>query len=136
MSNTNARSGGRHTRRPETNPKRELLEWCLALAIALAIGLALHFLVFQLIQVDGPSMQPTLHTGQRMFCTPATYLLRKPVRGEIVITAYPNKGSTNFVKRVIALEGETVSIHDGAVYINGVRLNEPYIKGEIQYEME
>ncbi len=50
MSNTNARSGGRHTRRPETNPKRELLEWCLALAIALAIGLALHFLVFRLIR--------------------------------------------------------------------------------------
>ena len=61
----------------------------MALAIALAIGLFLHFLVFQLIQVEGPSMQPTLHTGQRMFCTPATYLLRKPVRGEIVITAYP-----------------------------------------------
>ncbi len=81
-------------------------------------------------------MQPTLHTGQRMFCTPATYLLRKPVRGEIVITAYPNREGDNFVKRVVALEGETVAIHDGAVYINGVRLNEPYIKGEIQYEME
>ena len=106
-----------------------------ALAIALAIGLFLHFLVFQLIQVEGPSMQPTLHTGQRMFCTPATYLLRKPVRGEIVITAYPNREGDNFVKRVVALEGETVAIHDGAVYINGVRLNEPYIKGEIQYEI-
>ncbi len=136
MSNANARSGGRHARRPETNPRRELLEWCVALAIALAIGLFLHFLVFQLIQVEGPSMQPTLHTGQRMFCTPATYLLRKPVRGEIVITAYPNREGDNFVKRVVALEGETVAIHDGAVYINGVRLNEPYIKGEIQYEME
>ena len=136
MSNVNARSGGRHVRPPQTNAKQELLEWIVALAIALAIGLLLHFLVFQLIQVEGPSMQPTLHTGQRMFCTPATYLLRKPVRGEIVITAYPNREGDNFVKRVIALEGESVAIHDGAVYINGVRLNEPYIKEEIHYEME
>jgi signal peptidase I len=127
---------GRHVRGEERSPRRELLEWSLALAIALAIGLFLHFLVFQLIRVDGPSMQPTLHTGQRMFCTPATYMLRKPVRGEVVITAYPHRDGDNFVKRVIGLPGERVSIHDGAVYIDGEPLDEPYIKETIFYDMD
>ena len=127
---------GRHRRKSPTNPKQELIEWVVALAIAAVVGLFLHFLVFQMIRVDGPSMQPTLHTGQRMFSTPATYLLREPVRGEIVITSFPNRTGDYFVKRVIALPGERVAIHDGAVYINGERLDEPYIKESIQYTMD
>jgi len=126
----------KHLKKAPVNPRQELIEWIVALVIAAAVGLVLHFLVFQMIRVDGPSMQPTLHTGQRMFSTPATYMLREPVRGEIVITAFPNRDGDYFVKRVIALPGERVAVYDGAVYINGQALNEPYIKEKIDYTMD
>jgi signal peptidase I len=127
---------GRHRRKNAINPRKEALEWILSLVIALGVGLILHFFVFQLVRVDGPSMQPNLHTDQRMFCTPATYFFRKPVRGEVVITSFPNRPGETFVKRVIGLPGEKIAVHDGAVYINGTAISEPYIKAPIQYVME
>ncbi len=136
MSNMEHMGRGRHSQSVKTNPRQEFIEWVVALAVAVVVGLVLHFLVFQLIRVDGPSMQPTLHTGQRMFSTPATYMLREPVRGEIIITSFPNRKGDYFVKRVIALPGERVAIYDGSVYINGERLNESYIKEEIGYTMD
>lgn len=133
---SNMERADRHIKKVPTNPRQELIEWVIALAIAVVVGLVLHFLVFQMIRVDGPSMQPTLHTGQRMFSTPATYFLREPVRGEIVITAFPERKGDYFVKRVIGLPGERIAIHDGSVYINGKKLDEPYIKESIEYTMD
>ncbi len=126
----------RNKRDQKPGAGRELLEWCIALVSALAVGLLLHFFVFQFVQVQGPSMQPTLYTGERLLCTPATYMFRSPVRGEIVITSYPNRGNDHFVKRVIALPGETISVHSGRVWIDGKSLDEPYIPEEILYEMD
>ncbi|MDD2956877.1 MAG: signal peptidase I [Oscillospiraceae bacterium] len=111
---------------------RELLEWVAVVVVAVVLASLINEYVFQIIPVLGSSMEPTLYTGDRMVVTKFTYKTRVPERGEIVITKYP--GSTDyFVKRVIGLPGEKIGIHDGAVYINDVRLEEDYIMEEIKY---
>jgi len=122
---------------PERSRSREIREWIISLVVAVALGLTLHFLVFQLVRVDGTSMTNTLGNNYIVFSTPATYMFRAPVRGEIVITQYPARLGEHFVKRVIGLPGETIEVKNGRVYINGNPLNEPYTKDEtIDYEME
>ncbi len=75
--------------------------------------------------VQGPSMEPALHDGQRVILWLPTFRRRHPHRGEVV--AFRKPGDSASVKRVIALPGETVEFKDGAVFIAGVRLQEPYL---------
>lgn len=114
---------------------REVTEWVVSIIIAVALALVIHNNVFQIIKVDGPSMQETLYTGERMFITPFSYMKNSPERGDIIVTNFPND-SRHFVKRVIGLEGEIVEVNDGRVYINGNPLFEEYLHEEILTDMK
>jgi len=109
----------------------EIAEWVLSIIIAVALALLIHNFVFQIVRVDGPSMQPTLYTDERMAVTKFTYYFNSPQRGDIVVTKFP-EDDRNYVKRVIGLPGEVLKIRDGKVYIDGVALDEPYIKEAIR----
>lgn len=91
--------------------------------IAIAAAFFLRAFVIQTIRVEGPSMQPTLYTGERVLVEKVSYLFSEPKRYDIVTCRYPGEDDL-FVKRVIGLEGETVSVKDGDVYINGERLED------------
>jgi signal peptidase I len=85
-------------------------------------------LTVQNFNVDGPSMQPTLHTSELILVNRAEYLLHDPRRGDIVVFNAPPEPSTDYVKRIIGIPGDTVQIGtDGAVYVNGTRIREPYV---------
>jgi signal peptidase I len=99
--------------------KHELWGWFISLIAAVAIALALRFFVFEFIRVDGESMMPTLQTDEYVFMEKVTYWFDEPAYGDIVICYYPNRTET-FVKRVIGTAGDTIEIHDGTLYINGV----------------
>lgn len=90
--------------------------------------------------IPSDSMYPTLHIGDRLFINKAVYKRHGPKHGEVItFDAAPDmtKGIHDFwIKRVIGLPGDVVEIKDGAVYRNGKRLNEPYIRKPIQYTME
>lgn len=110
---------------------RELLETAvLTLAIFLAVRVAL-----QNFKVEGASMFPTLHNGEYILVDKISYMFHSPHRGDIVIfKAVPAlQPDRDFIKRVIALPGETVAVHNGTVYINGRGLKEPYIKQPPDY---
>ena len=107
---------------------RELLETAvLTIAIFLVVRVAL-----QNFKVEGQSMFPNLHNGEYILVNKVDYMLHSPHRGDIVVfRAVPaGQPDRDFIKRVIGLPGETVAVHDRAVYINGHRLNEPYINDE------
>ncbi len=82
--------------------------------------------------IEGPSMQPNFWANQFLIVSRANYLLGDPQRGDIVVFDPPgDDGTPNeplLIKRLIGLPGETVSLHEGQVYIDGTPLNEPYIK--------
>src|SRR5207247_4068301 len=73
---------------------------------------------FQVARVDGMSMAPTLEDHDRLIVNKLVYELGEPRPGDIVMLYYPLNPEKMFVKRVIAKEGDTVSIVDGGVYVH------------------
>ena len=100
----------------------------------LSLAVILRLTVADIARVKGSSMLPTLRTGQWLLVSRLDYRLGSPRRGDVVICHYPGRYMDrwklirqSFVKRVIALPGETVEIIEGVVYIDGAPLQEPYL---------
>ena len=104
---------------------RELLE---TIVPALLIALLINVFLGQATRVDGQSMEPSLHSDERLVVEKLSYRLRGPQRFDIVVIRVPSQGDDLLIKRVIGLPGETVEIRDGVVYINGVELGEPFVE--------
>ena len=105
---------------------REILEWVVLIAATVAVALLIRTFVFEPIYVDGPSMNDTLQTGDRVFVTKFDCLFGKPARGCVVICHYPDR-SENFIKRLVGLPGDKLEIRNGVTYINDQQLNESFI---------
>ncbi len=114
---------------------RETVEWIVTLAVAIVLALAIHRWVGQLVIVEGESMEPTLHNAERVLLGKLEYRNTPPKRGDIVVLKYPGV-KEDIIKRVIAVAGETITVHNGSVYIDGIRLDEPYIMEPIEDETE
>lgn len=103
---------------------RDLLE---SIVPAVLIALLLNFFVVQPTKVRGQSMEPTLHTDEYLLVEKISYHVHAPRRGDVVVFRYMGDESENFIKRVIGVPGDTVSIVSGRVYINSEPLVEPYL---------
>ena len=90
----------------------------------------------QPVVVDGSSMLPQLHDGERLLVNKFIYYDIKGVgfghleRGDIVVFWYPDDPTKSYVKRLIGFPGETVEVREGKVFINDVQLQEPYLSEE------
>lgn len=108
-----------------------LPQQALQLFVITLLATASYFLisryVLQSVQVEGPSMLPTLRHTDRYYLKRWIYYMRTPQRGDIVVIKDPSDGSFA-VKRIIALSGESVFLkRNGTVYVNGKQLSEPYL---------
>ena len=116
---------------------REIIKFTL-LAIVIVIPFRLY--VAQPFIVDGASMVPTFETGHYLIVDEISYRFTSPERGSVLVFKYPENPKKSFIKRVIGLPGETVSIDNGEVTIindenpEGFVLDEPYIKLEKKNE--
>ena len=111
--------------------KAFLRDTLVTMLIAAVIFFGLQFTV-QTFVVDGPSMHPNFHTGQRLVVNKVIYKFHEPERGDVVILHSPKRQQGDLIKRIIGLPGESVEIKDGVVYIykedgNVLPLDEPYI---------
>lgn len=126
---------------------RVVLDWVFTIGGAILIVLALKAWVVNPYRIPSSSMEPTLHCAKpasgceahysdRVLANRFIYHFRDPKRGEVIVFKTPGDkpvcGTTHahevFVKRLIGLPGDHVSEQNGIVYINNVRLNEPYVK--------
>ncbi|MFK7800467.1 MAG: signal peptidase I [Anaerolineae bacterium] len=82
----------------------------------------------QNFRIEGASMQPTLQEGQYLIVNRLSYFLDEPERGDIIVLHFPNDRSRDFIKRIIGLPGDKVSISNGEVRVNDILIDEPYIK--------
>lgn len=101
--------------------KNGVFAGCIRLAIVMILC---NLFVCQLAFVYGPSMEPTLQTKDCILTWKLNYSL-KP--GDIVITDRSNKYAQNMVKRVIAVEGQTIRLSGTEVFVDGERIDEPYL---------
>lgn len=109
--------------------KSEIREYLEALVIAVVLALFIITFIAQSFLVQGSSMVPTLHDGERLLVDKLTWRFREPKRGEIVVFRYPSDPRRKFIKRIIGIPGDQVLIKQGYVYINGQRLEESYVNG-------
>ena len=79
--------------------------------------------------VRGDSMRPSFEPGSHLLVSRAAYALSEPSRGDVVIVRNPRKAGTRYLKRVVGLPSEAVRILDGALLVDGVHLDEPYLDG-------
>ena len=106
---------------------KEIKDWIVSIAVALVLAFIIRTFIVELYIVEGPSMRPTLETQERLVVNKFIYRFRSPEKGEILVFRYPRDKSRDFIKRVIATEGDTVEIKDGRVYVNDKLLTEDYI---------
>lgn len=107
-------------------------------ALTLIFAVVIFFLLQATVQsfiVVGISMKPSLENGQRILVSKATYYLHEPERGDILVFQPPENNQEDYIKRVIALPGDTVEIKENRVYVNGSQLEEDYIKSSPSYTM-
>ena len=109
------------------NVKKEILSWILTLGAAVIIALVIRTFLFEPVRVDGHSMDDTLANGEIMFVTKPEYLAGDPQPGDVVICLYPDRGNTNFVKRVVGVPGDTLMFVDNVLIRNGEVVDEPYL---------
>lgn len=123
---------------PENQPKKEpeqeswgdLFKFAV---IAMAIVIPFRIFIAQPYMVEGSSMDPTFKDGDYLIVDQISYRFENPSREDVIILKYPKDHSKNFIKRIIGLPKETVSIRDGEVYIKGVdgegfRVDDSYVK--------
>ena len=112
---------------------KELLSTGLYLLGVLCVTYLLILYVIQLTNVDGESMEPTLHDGDRVFVDKITYQIDDPERFDVIVFPVQYEEEKYFIKRIIGLPGETVQIDtNGVIYINGEVLLESFGKEVIQ----
>ena len=111
--------------------KKEIWEWSKAIIIALALAFILRTFVFATSVVEGSSMAPALHHGDRVIFNKMVYSFNEPERGDIVIIQHPNK---NYVKRVVGLPNETIDVEEDVMYIDGEPIDESYLSDEDSLE--
>lgn len=107
-----------------------LIELPILILIAFVIAWIIKTVVVQPFFIPSGSMEPTLLPGDHVLVNKFIYYVREPRRGDIMVFKYPVDPSKDFIKRVIAVEGETVQIRDGQVFINGSPIKEKFVANE------
>jgi signal peptidase I len=115
--------------KPKTGRFQNLLDLLHDLAIAVVVCVLLITYVVQAFKVQGTSMSPELRDGERILVNKFVYYFGEIERGDVVVFWYPEDPELSFIKRVVALPGETVEIRSGEVLINGRVIEEPYVLG-------
>ena len=114
---------------------KEFLNTAIYLLCVLgAVWLVITF-VGQRTEVEGASMENTLHNGDNLIVDKLSYRFRDPERFDIIVFPFQYQTNTYYIKRIIGLPGETVQImEDGSIYINGEKMEESYGREVIQPE--
>ena len=120
----------------------DALEYCIMLLLMVVLAFSIRSVLFEPMRVRGSSMEDTLLPGDYMAVEKLSYIVSPMERGDVVVCYYPNNDEYTCVKRIIGLEGDTITIEGGVVSVNGVRLTEDYVttgltpKHDGTYEVE
>ena len=107
-----------------------LMLWLRDLLISAAASVLIITFLYQPVRVEGTSMLPRLEDRDRLFINKFVYHIASIERGDVVVFRYPRDPEKSYIKRVIALPGDTLRVDRGHVYVNGILLHEPYVPPE------
>lgn len=128
--------------------KSEVREWVESIIIALILALIIRQFVVQAFKIPTGSMRMTLIEGDRILVNKFIYgaeipftgirlpVFRHPQRGDVIVFRYPEDPKKDFIKRLVALPGETIEIRGGSIYINGVLSKEQSLHNHYYYNRQ
>ncbi len=106
------------------------LELVQVLVFGISIFLVVYLLLLQPHKIKGSSMEPNFHNSQYLLTDKISYRFGEPKRGDVVVFRAPPTYRDEFIKRIIAVPGEQISVREGSYYVNGEKLDESYIPRE------
>jgi signal peptidase I len=106
--------------------------WVRDLVISVAVSAFIIIFLYQPVRVEGTSMLPRLEDQDRLFVDKIAYRVGAIHEGDVVVFEYPRDHTKSYIKRVIALPGDSVRIDRGTVYVNGKPLREPYVPARFE----
>lgn len=107
------------------------LEIVQVFVFSVALFLFLYLLVLQPHKIKGDSMQPNFPDGEYLLTDKVTYRFNEPQRGDVVVFKAPGTDGDEYIKRIIGLPGEEVSIRNGSVYVDNRILEESYLADSV-----
>jgi len=107
------------------------------IVVSVVLAVVLIVFIYQPVKVEGTSMMPGLTDQERIFINKYTYKLSAGSieRDDLVVFHYPYDPTQSYIKRIIGLPGDTIQIEDGTVFVNGSKLEEPYVPDEYRDHM-
>jgi len=112
---------------------RAIVEWIAVIAGAIVVAFLVKTFLVAAYYIPSESMEPTLEQDDRIVVNKLSYDFHGVNRGDLVVFSKPevlNSQTPDLIKRVVALEGETIELFDGSVYVDGRKLIEPYVQGK------
>ena len=116
-------------KRPRMN--KEMIDWLKAIIVAIVLVFIIRWLLFAPFIVEGASMEPNFKTDERVVVNKVIYDFRDPKASEVVVF-HVKKEQKDFIKRVIGVAGDTIQYQGDHLYVNGKKVEEPYIQEAIQ----
>ena len=119
------------SKKQETSWQDSASDWLVSIIVAVALAFCIRTFLVEPYMVEGSSMYPTLKHHERLVVDKLSFFVGEPEKGEIVVFRYPKDESRDFIKRVIAVAGQTVKVDydNDQIIVDGVVLDEPYIEG-------
>lgn len=121
-----------------TNKKKIIWEYAKAIITALILAMLIRTYIIQAFKIPSGSMIPTLLVGDHIlvnkflygtkipFSGKRIFMFKKPERGDIIVFKYPENPDKDFIKRVVAAEGDVIESKNKMIHVNGNKVNEPY----------
>jgi signal peptidase I len=117
---------------PRESSRRQILRalWELLHDLSVAVLFCFFLITFvaQAFRVQGTSMLPLLHDGERIVVNKFVYRFHPIERSDVVVFWYPRDPSVSFIKRVVGLPGDVIELRKGVLYVNGLRVDESYLQ--------
>ncbi len=108
-------------------PPRPFRLWMRDLVFSVVVSFFIITFLYQPVKVEGTSMLPRLEDQDRLFINKFVYHFEKVERSDVVVFHYPRDPEKSYIKRVIALPGDSLMVEEGQVFVNGHLLSEPYV---------
>lgn len=112
---------------PATSIKNHIVDFIQSIVVIGAIFALIYLFVAQPHKVSGNSMVPTFHNGDYIMTDKVTYRVSQPQRGDIIVLKNPRDENQDFIKRIIALPGDSIKIEEDQVFINDLLIQELYL---------
>jgi signal peptidase I len=124
--------GNKPAEQPQAHVRGVMHSWLRDLVVSVVVSAIIIIFLYQPVRVEGTSMLPVLEDQDRLFINKLAYRMGEIHRGDVVVFLYPHDHEKSYIKRVIALPGDTLRIDHGQVYVNDARVEESYVPRQFE----